>query len=238
MGPDYIDVVMPGIQSLAALEREGLVEEFEERKKEGKAGFLGMACHSSIPKVVGRALTTDCFDAIMISYNPANRQEVEPLLAEAARRDVGVIGMKSWRTADPKNSRRSKPEEAAKALGGLLQEKRVATILRGIESMEDVEAFTALLHEKVGRAVAEERGLERATAAGVCSMCGACEPCPAGVRVQDVLRYMQYAADANAAHTEYAPEAHARLRPGLSFDACRGCGACEARRACDGSQLR
>lgn len=228
MQTDHIDIVMPGIQSLAALKRGGLVEDFEKRKKEGKVRFLGMACHSSIPKVVGKALEMDCFDAIMMSYNLANRQEVEPLLAEAAKRDVGIIGMKSWRTADPENSTRSKPKEAAETLAELLRETRVATILRGIECMEDVDAFTALLHQKVGRLEPRTHGLERTVAAGVCSMCGACEPCPAGVRVQDILRYVQYAADRNAAHTEYAPEAYARLRPGRSFDACRSCAACEA----------
>jgi len=227
MQTDHIDVVMPGIQSLGMLKRGGLVEEFEKRKKEGKVRFLGMACHSSIPKVVGKALEMDCFDVIMMNYNLANRREMEPLLSEAANRDVGIIGMKSWRTAPPSESKRSKPEDAVKTLRELLKEKRVATVLRGMECMEDVEAFSSILHQKTTHAPGLERQ-GRMVASEVCSTCGVCEPCPAGVRVQDILRYVQYAADGNVAHAEYAPEAYARLRPGRSFDACRDCGACEA----------
>ncbi len=229
MNTDHIDLIMPGIQSMAALRRaKEYAEEFEKRKQEGKARFFGIACHASIPRVVGKALEMDCFDAIMVSYNLANRKGMEPLLAEAAKRDVGIIGMKSWRSADVHNPAVPKPEELAKTVAELLQEKRVATILRGIECMEDVDAYTAILHQKVGRADPGLREQEQTVAAGVCGMCGACEPCPAGVRVQSILRYVQYAVDANKAHTEYAPEAYARLRPSHAFDACRDCGACEA----------
>ncbi len=222
MRTDHIDIVIPGIQSLAALRRPGLVEEFEKRKKEGKARFLGIACHANIPKVVGEALKMDCFDVVMMAYNKANRRIVQPLLAEAAKRDVGVIGMKSWRVSNAKRSSLP-PDEAARLVGELLGDARVATILRGMESEEDVEAMTRLLHAKLGRAA--PRGDEPVLA---CAMCGACEPCPGGVRVQDILRYAQYALDSNRAYRAYAPEAYARLRPRGSFDACVGCGRCEA----------
>ena len=164
----------------------------------------------------------------MICYNLGCREEMKPLLAEAAKRDVGIIGMKSWREAAVENPTPPTPDRWAQTVVELLKEERVATILRGMACAEGVAAFAPILHRKVGRRGPGMRRLERAVSAGVCSMCGACECCPAGVRIQDVLRYAQYGVDGNAAHAGYAPAAYARLQPDRSADACRNCGTCEA----------
>jgi len=228
MRTDRIEIVMPGIQSMAELKKPGLVEEFEKRKKEGKVRFLGMACHSSIPRVVGAALELDCFDAIMVSYNLANRKQMAPLIAEAKERDVGLIGMKSWRGIDAAGGGQPSVELQAKTMQELLGEPQIATILHRMGNREEVEAFAALMRVKLGRGGPEVDALGRQAAACVCASCGKCEPCPAGVRIQDVMRYAQYAIDSsNAAHVSYGPEAYARLRPRGSVDACTSCGRCE-----------
>ena len=73
----------------------------------------------------------------------------------------------------------------------------------------------------------DRKALERsALAARVCGFCGACsDACPAGVAVQDILRFNAYLHDgqANEAIVHYRS-----LPPDKRGRACSGCGKCEA----------
>ena len=224
---DHIDMLVPGLQSVAQLKRPGLVEDFQKRKQEGKVRFLGMACHSNIPKVVAEALRMDCFDVIMFCYNLSNRKDVTALLAEASKRDVGVIGMKSMRGIQGEGDSGPSIEARAETLRELLSEIRLATVLKRMASQEEVAAYTSIMRSKLGKGSSRIRELEEAVRTSVCGTCGACSVCPQGVRISDILRYAMYAADSDPVHRSYGPDAYRRLGRTHSFEACNGCGECE-----------
>ena len=227
---DHIDLVMPGLQSVGQLKRPGLVEDFQKLKQQGKARFLGMACHSNIPAVVAEALKMDCFDVVMLCYNLANRKDLGPLLAEAKTRGVGVIGMKSLRGIQGEQDGEPTIEARAETIRELLREPRVATVLKRMASQEEVAAYTGIMRSELGRGSRKARGFEELVRRSVCGSCGACSVCPQGVRISDILRYAMYAADSDPVHRAYGPDAYRRLGPKRSFESCNGCGECE--RAC------
>jgi len=226
---DHIDLLMPGIQSLSQLRRDDYIEQFQKRKQEGKVRFLGMACHSSVARVAAAALEKDCFDVIMIVYNLSNRNEegIQQVLAEAKRRDVGVIAMKSMRGLAGPGGGEPSIDLQTDTLRDLLTEPGIATVLRRMGSTEDVVGYTRILQSKEGRAHPGVRQREEAIRRTVCSMCGACDVCPQGVRVSDILRYAAYAADVDPVHRAHGPDAYRRLAKRRSALACTGCAKCE-----------
>ncbi|PYV18117.1 MAG: hypothetical protein DMG21_06075 [Acidobacteria bacterium] len=94
---DHVDILMcpHGAASPEEVRIPEIFEAFETLKKQGKVRFLGVSSHSDPAAVLRAAMETGVYSMAMVAYNIINRRYVEPAIAEAKRRDFGVINMKS-----------------------------------------------------------------------------------------------------------------------------------------------
>ena len=72
-----------------------LLGPYEKLKKEGKIRFSGFACHNNMADVVTKAIELGFFDVMLVKYNMDNREQVDPILAEAKeKQNMGFMAMK------------------------------------------------------------------------------------------------------------------------------------------------
>jgi aryl-alcohol dehydrogenase-like predicted oxidoreductase len=94
---DHVDILMcpHGAASPEEVRIPEILEAFEMLRKQGKVRFLGVSSHSDPAGVLRSAMETGVYSMAMVAYNIINRRFLEPALAEAKRRDFGVVNMKS-----------------------------------------------------------------------------------------------------------------------------------------------
>ncbi len=214
---DRVDILVPPLQSVAEVDDAGLAEAFLRLKEQGKIRFSGFACHANQPTVIARAVDLGFFDVMLVAYNLANRDELDPLLARAgAEQDMGVMAMKTTKDL--------RPGDHGAAFRSLLATAAVHTLLVGMSTFGDIEAGVAAVARTTGwldRLQLREYAHLPATA---CSFCGACDVCPRGVAVPDILRCGVYL---ERGERELAAATYGALG-GRGLAQCMDCGACEA----------
>jgi aryl-alcohol dehydrogenase-like predicted oxidoreductase len=116
LGTDHVDILMcpHAASSYAQTQIPEVYEAYEQLKKAGKVRFLGVTGHNDPAGVLKGAVDSGVYSLAMIAYNFINRQYVEPVIAEAHRRDFGVIAMKVAQSAFyPGRNNRPAPERVA-----------------------------------------------------------------------------------------------------------------------------
>lgn len=225
LNTDYADILVPPLHTVEALRDPGLPGAYEKAKKAGKIRFSGFACHKNEAEVIKAAIELGYFDVMLINYNVRNRAELDPILAEAKKRqNMGFMVMKAMRGLPKDNA-----ELAAAGLKKLLSNKNVDTLVMGMGSFENLETDLKVASEKI--TVAEELMLREHLAAALpaCTMCGKCDVCPRGIPVADIMRYKQVYYDERG-DVELAQTSYREIPKLLQASACDNCGLCE--RAC------
>lgn len=105
LNTDYIDCLMnhmpPSVEDLMT---PGFLDAIEELKREGKVRFCGVSHHGSyyddtirepMDKVLLTAIEDGRFDIVLPAYNFLNEHDGDHILAEAAKKNVGTVVMKS-----------------------------------------------------------------------------------------------------------------------------------------------
>ena len=223
-------------------------------KKEGRIRFIGMSTHN--PQVGLKVIEDGMVDVIMFSVNPCYDlqpagENVEDLWSAEAyenhllnmdperqlfyetceRKGVGITVMKAFGGGDLLNASIS-PAGAAltekQCIHYALGRPGVATVLCGAKSMDQLHADAAY-----DQATEEERDYATALATfpkiswkGHCMYCGHCAPCPVGISVADVTKYLNLAI-AQGEVPETVRE-HYAILPHKAGE-CVQCGACESR---------
>ena len=219
---DRIDVIAPPAHDVETVVRSEIAEEFNARKKEGKVRFLGVASHRNVADVAREAVRLGHFDVLLLAYNMANRELLEGVVAEAAGKDVAVIGMKSLRGV-------TEPDQQMTTFKALMSDPGIVSILKGMESFEDVERFVSVWREdsRLGDR-REATSIEKRVRAGTCAMCGACQRvCPRGVAVSEVFRYEMYLTEYHGFQRELGVSGYGRLPAARTWTGCDACGRCE-----------
>ena len=100
---DYVDCLMLGPQTAAAVKNEVYHKAIEELKKQGKVRFAGAASHG--PRMAGQgepmenvlvaAAEDGRFDVLLLVYNFLQKEPGERILEAAAKKDIGTTIMKS-----------------------------------------------------------------------------------------------------------------------------------------------
>lgn len=223
-------------------------------KQEGRIRFIGMSTHN--PQVGLKAVESGLVDVIMFSVNPCYDlqpagEDVEDLWSEAAyakpllnmdperqtfyetceREGVGITVMKAFGGGDLLNADISPAQKALTAnqcIHYALGRPGVASVLCGAKSLEQLRTDAA--YDTASEA---ERDYASALAAfpkiswkGHCMYCGHCAPCPKGISVADVTKYLNLAL-AQGELPETVREHYAAL-PHRAGE-CVQCGACESR---------
>ena len=223
-------------------------------KAAGTVKSVGLSSHN--PEVALTAVNTGKIDVLMFSVNPCYDlqpagEDVEELWADknyekplvnmdpqrqalyetCQRLGVGITVMKAFGGGDLLKADMSPAGvslTAAQCLHYALTRPGVASIMCGARSMEDLRASIA--YED---ASPEERDYAAAFAAmpkinwaGHCMYCGHCAPCPQGIGIADVTKFLNLC-QAQGDIPETVREHYAAL-PHKAGE-CVQCGACEKR---------
>lgn len=227
LNTDHVDILMPPLHTVDAMNNPNLPGAYEKLKKEGKIRYSGFACHKNIADVMNRAIDLGFFDVMLIAYHLGNREEIDPILARAKKeQNMGFMVMKSTREVD-----RKAPEALSTAFKTLLQNKNVDTLLIGMSSFAEVEQNVGVSGKSMGVMDRVRMRDYAALGASACAMCGACDGCPRGVAVCDILRYKSYY---DRGEQDLARSSYRDLPAARTLANCDGCGACE--RACPRSR--
>ena len=225
----------------------------QELKAAGKIGCIGLSSHN--PEVGQAAVDSGLIDVLMFSVNPCYdlqpaNEDVEQLWAESAyehrlvnmdpqrqalyescqRSGVGVTVMKAFGGGDLLSQ--YSPAGVAltpfQCLHYALTRPGVACVMAGARTVEELVQCAA--YEK---ALDSEKDYAAAFAAmpkisweGHCMYCGHCAPCPQGIDVASVTKFLNLA-KAQGGVPETVREHYAVL-PHHAGE-CVACGACEKR---------
>ena len=225
----------------------------QELKAAGKIGCIGLSSHN--PEVGQAAVDSGLIDVLMFSINPCYdlqpaNEDVEQLWAESAyehrlvnmdpqrqalyescqRRGVGVTVMKAFGGGDLLSQ--YSPAGVAltpfQCLHYALTRPGVACVMTGAKTLEELVQCAAY-----ETAPDSEKDYAAAFAAmpkisweGHCMYCGHCAPCPQGIDVASVTKFLNLA-KAQGGVPETVREHYAVL-PHHAGE-CVACGACEKR---------
>ncbi len=225
-----------------------------ELKQRGVIGCIGLSSHN--PEAALAAVESGLIDVLMFSVNPcydlqpasedldeirAEKSYAQPLvnmdpqrraLYETCQRlGVGITVMKAFGGGDllnPKLSPAGKALTLYQCLHYALTRPAVASVISGARTLEELQ--TSIAYETASQ---EERDYAEAFAAlpkiswkGHCMYCGHCAPCPVGIDVAAVTKFLNLA-KAQGLVPETVRE-HYAILPHQAGE-CIACGACEAR---------
>jgi len=226
----------------------------QERKAAGQIRHIGVSSHN--PAAALAAAESGLIDVLMFSVNPcydllpgtencenlwaadsyAHRltnmdPERERLYETCQRLGVGITVMKAFGGGDLLSGELSPAGAAltpAQCLHYALTRPAVACVMSGVRSSGDLQR--SLSYETATEAerdyAAALASFPRISWQGHCMYCGHCAPCPAGIDVADVTKFLNLCRAQGA-----VPETVREHYGALAHHAgeCIGCGACETR---------
>lgn len=213
LGTDHVDLLMVPIHSAKPVPDEGLPKAFDALKKAGKARFLCLVTHANVPAVWKKGLEVGWFDVVLPAYNWPSRSNLKPLAAETRKKDVGLLAMKTLnglpKGRDAVATWKTFLDDGVEAIvKGMTDPKQVADYIR-IATKGDKTAATPHIN-----------------CSGQCALCGACEACPQGVAIQDILLTWQYYGQ-QLGWMDVARPRYAAIPAAAQATACKDCGRCE-----------
>jgi len=224
LNTDSVDLLIPPLHSVDAMDDPDLPGAYEKLKKEGKIRFSGYACHSNVPDVMNRSVDLGFFDVMLIAYHLGNYKVLDPILTRAKeQQDMGFLAMKV--------AHKIAPEDIPAAFDSLLRNPRVDSLLVGMATYGEVRQNAAVSGQRTGFLQQLQMSQYAALATTGCAMCGACDCCPRGVAVSDILRCGMYH---QRGETALGRSEYGSLPTRQTLTACDGCGLCE--RACPRSR--
>lgn len=225
-----------------------------ELKAAGVIGCIGVSSHN--PEAAMKAVGSGLVDVLMFSVNPCydllpGTEVVEDLWAEKSyekpllnmdparaelyetcqRLGVGITVMKAFGGGDLLSEQYSPAGKALtvnQCLHYALTRPAVACVMSGARNMEDLQRSIA--YERASDAekdyAAALAALPKISWKGHCMYCGHCAPCPQGIDVATVTKFLNLSR-AQGGVPETVREHYAVL-PNKAGD-CVQCGACETR---------
>ncbi len=225
-----------------------------ELKAAGAIGCIGLSSHN--PEVALAAVNTGLVDVLMFSVNPCYdlqpaSEDVEELWAEKNYRNhlvnmdpqrqalyetcqrlgVGITVMKAFGGGDLLSETLSPAGKALtpyQCLHYALTRPAVASVMCGARTPEELE--TSIAYEDAPECekdyAAALAALPKISWQGHCMYCGHCAPCPRGIDVAAVTKFLNLSL-AQGSVPETVRE-HYALLPNRAA-ACIACGACEKR---------
>ncbi len=244
----YVD----SLETWNAVVNNGILDYAKELKSQNKIRAIGMSSHN--PVVALEAIKTGAVEVLMFSVNPcydllpasedcedlwSEKSYEKPLFNldpmreklydECQRLGVGITVMKAFGGGDllsEEYSPAGKAMTAAQCIHYALTRPAVAAIMSGARSLEDLQ--TSINYEYASD---EERDYAAVFASfpqisweGHCMYCGHCAPCPKGIDIASVTKFLNLAKDEIP---ETVREHYAALK--AHGGDCVKCGACEKR---------
>ena len=223
-------------------------------KEEGRVGCIGLSSHN--PQAALEAVRSGLIDVLMFSVNPCydlqpagetveelwNEQNYEKplvnmdpareeLYEECQRLGVGITVMKAFGGGDLLSAELS-PAGAAltveQCIHYALTRPAVASVLCGAHTVQQLRQSVAYEQASAGQKdyAAAFAAMPKISWVGHCMYCGHCAPCPKGIDVASVTKFLNLCR-AQGQVPETVRE-HYALLPHKAGE-CVACGACEKR---------
>ncbi len=150
---DYFDLwQLHDLRTLGDLKaifgRGGALEALVQAREEGRVRFLGLTGHHD-PAILLEAMSRFDFDTLLVALNVADIHRLsfaQTVLVEAARRGMGVIGMKVY-AAGTLLRAGSHGSTSAEAMGYVLSLPGVSTVIIGCSSPDEVDDNARIARE-------------------------------------------------------------------------------------------
>ncbi|MDH5679123.1 MAG: aldo/keto reductase [Nitrospinota bacterium] len=239
LNTDYIDVIFVHAMGEGShgqedrLFSENMLGAFAKLKKAGKARFLAVSSHgpNRMEELLMKAVKSGHFDIIQPAHNFMQFPKVPDVIAEAGKRGVGVVAMKTLAGAKATNiPTGGEPFEHA-AFSWVLQNPNVAGLIVTIANVRTLKYYV----EASGKPFTQksQASLDQymlAHSAEYCRTgCGEClDACPEGVDVASILRHQMYFADYG--QEKRAMAAYAGMQK--KADVCGDCEGAACQQAC------
>ncbi len=238
IGTDHLDVWYLHDKRSASEISDDLVEAQRIAKQQGKVRFAGLSAHTNQAEMM-RAAVKAGMDAVLVGYNFAMDQGLEPALAEARKAGLGIVAMKVmaggtryasfYPTPESVRARMKTGGAMIGALRWVLKNPDIATTVPSMVDSDQLDENMRAMAEPFGDADAKTLTARLDFLRPLyCRMCGACDgACAKGLPVADVMRCLMYAEG-------YGQFAHAReqfleLPAALRAVRCGDCAACSVR---------
>ena len=225
-----------------------------ELKAAGRIRYLSMSSHN--PIVALEAVKTGHLDALLFSINPCydllpGNEDCETLWADESyekplfnldpvreelyetcqRLGVGITVMKAFGGGDllsEEYSPAGKAMTAVECLHYALTRPAVASVMCGAKSLDDLKASLAYetASDEEKDYAATFASFPKISWKGYCMYCGHCAPCPVGIDVANVTKFLNL-----TKAQKMVPETVAQHYSVLKAHGgdCIGCGSCEKR---------
>ena len=200
MQTDYLDVcIIHEVNGLDRLMAPTFHEAFDRLHAQGKVRFLGVSSHTpNLEEVMRHAVDSGRFQMLLVAYNFNNWPDLTTIFADAKRRGVGVVAMKTLKGAKAtvlKNFADPTHAFSQAAFKWVLSNPNVSGLVVSITDLPQIDEY---LYAS-GRPLRDsdlallQRYDELITREYCRPGCGAClDRCPYGVPVDDVFRYAMY----------------------------------------------
>lgn len=225
-----------------------------ELKAAGRIRYLSMSSHN--PIVALEAVKTGHLDALLFSINPCydllpGNEDCETLWADESyekplfnldpvreelyetcqRLGVGITVMKAFGGGDllsEEYSPAGKAMTAVECLHYALTRPAVASVMCGAKSVDDLKASLAYetASDEEKDYAATFASFPKISWKGYCMYCGHCAPCPVGIDVADVTKFLNLT-KAQKMVSETVAQHYSVLK--AHGGDCIGCGSCEKR---------
>ena len=232
---------------------DGILDYAKQLKREGRIGHIGMSSHN--PLVALNAVESGEIEVLMFSVNPCydllpGDEDVNKLFEENSyskplfnidpvreklyetcqRRGVGITVMKVFGGGDllTDDSPAGKALTVPQCIHYALTRPAVSTVFAGAHT--EAELAASLRYEEADEAERDYAAVfatfPKISWQGHCMYCGHCAPCPKGIEVASVTKFLNLA-KAQKAVPETVREHYNALRAHAGD--CIACGACEKR---------
>ncbi len=243
----YLLHMLTDIAVLERLERMGILDWMQEKKKEGKIRYFGFSYHGDSAMFL-KILNAYDWDFCQIQYNYMDEQTQAGRtgLQAAAARGIPVIIMEPLRggklvnllpekarqllAADPRHR-----TAAELGLQWLYDQPEVTVVLSGMNSLAMVEENCRIASQSEAHMLKDEdfvlyeqmrQAIQAAVKVG-CTECRYCMPCPHGVSIPETFRAYNrmYTENKAAGRKDYVVTVALQKDAGL-VSRCVNCGAC------------
>ncbi len=217
----------------------GAVEAALQAREEGLVKQLFCSSHME-GDAIARVLNEGIFEGVLLGYNALNFPYRQTAVDEAGKRKLAVVTMNPLSGGlIPRNPERFsflKSGAASDVVSGALHfnlsQPAISTALVGIACKEEIDAAVAAASSFVPYTEEQQAALKghiKDAFAGLCTGCGYCLPCPAGIPIPKFLdSYNQklLSGDQEAILNRF--RMHWGIKAEQAAD-CIRCGACEER---------
>jgi uncharacterized protein len=201
LGTDYLDVChIHACNDLERLMAPTFHEAFDRLKEQGKLRFMGVSSHTpQLEAVMNKAVDSGRFAVIMVAYNFNNWPDLSNIIGKAHAKGVGFVAMKTLKGAYhtvladfTPDERNSFTQAAFKWVQSNLQVSGLVVSISKVSHLDEY-LFASGQPVKPKDLAVLQRYDELVTRQYCRPGCGEClGSCPAGLPIDDVLRYSMY----------------------------------------------